>query len=744
MSMAYAGPSGGISGIVWSAETGSPLAQVDVQTNDGSRKTITDTTGHFVLDTLGAGDYVLQLSASGYRQEHIALRLAASEQRVVATSLVAAPTIFMQEVSVRDRAGEAPLTGMPITITGAGLKEAESVLTDDPLRAVQSLPGVASNNDFDAEFSLRGAGFDRVGVYVDGVLLPNPLHSLQGTDLSGSASVFNSQLIDQMDLYTDALPLRMGDRSAGALEVRMRDGNPDQYGFQFSLSVADVGISASGPLGGLQSCTWIAGFRKSYLQYLLAQTLTDPSMAFGIQDEQGRLSCHDNGKNIVSLDLIGSDTGLRRSLTAADEAAQALSSMDQHLLFANLTWLYTPASRLLLTQHAGWVQDSFDAQAISGNKLGNGLSRDVTLSSDAAWLASSFDTVSGGVRVRSTRSEGLTQEFDASEYQAYRVDRYRGSGLLSGGYLQNEWTGWGRRLHVTGGERFDHHSIDGRTAWSPQAALAIRLWPSMQMETSWSQAAQFPDVAVFDANVGRQSLLPMRSTLLSAGLKKTFGASLTVEAKIYERQDRDLLYQPFEDPRLLADGSVFVPPSVPAFENSLREKSRGLEFSLRRAGSGRWNGWLAYTYGHSVSHDSVTGDSFPSDWDQRHTGNGFVSYRWRPSVLISLRGTYGSGFPLPGYLEAHAGLSDVYAYALSEQRNQVRLDSYQRLDVRVTKNWRGERWRKTLYIEGVNVTNHINHRYGGLDWYSWTNGAAIPSLDTMFPILPSVGFTVER
>jgi len=53
------------------------------------------------------------------------------------------------------------------------------VLANDPFRSLQALPGVSAsaNNDFLAQFSVMGAPYEQVGVYVDDVLVPNLLHS---------------------------------------------------------------------------------------------------------------------------------------------------------------------------------------------------------------------------------------------------------------------------------------------------------------------------------------------------------------------------------------------------------------------------------------------------------------------------------------------------------------------------------------------------------------------------------------
>ena len=72
-----------------------------------------------------------------------------------------------------------------LTLDGVEAKNLASVLADDPLRAVQSLPGVASNDDFDSRFSLRGAGYSRIGLYLDDVLLHSPFHMVAGETATG-------------------------------------------------------------------------------------------------------------------------------------------------------------------------------------------------------------------------------------------------------------------------------------------------------------------------------------------------------------------------------------------------------------------------------------------------------------------------------------------------------------------------------------------------------------------------------
>src|SRR4029079_8056912 len=130
----------------------------------------------------------------------------------------------------------------------------------------------------------------------------------------------------------------------------------------------------------------------------------------------------------------------------------------------------------------------------------------------------------------------------------------------------------------------------------------------------------------------------------------------------------------------------------------------------------------------------VTGDRFPSNWDQRHTVNIYGGYRLRPSVNLRFPTRYGSGFPIPGYLT-----QEESTYYLTNVRNQLRVKPYWRADFRTNKSWTRDRWKFTLYGELVNLTNHTNYIYDSFNGYNSRTGQAFLGLDTMFPILPSVG-----
>ena len=141
-------------------------------------------------------------------------------------------------------------------------------MISDPVRAVQSLPGVAANDDVQAEFAVRGADYRRVGLFIDGILTDNFLLVASGN--SGehvTFSVINSDTINEVSLFTGAFPAKYGDATAGVLSFGTRDGNRLKPAFRFStgLQVGTSGV-ADGPLakaGLLALCA-----RSSLLDYM--------------------------------------------------------------------------------------------------------------------------------------------------------------------------------------------------------------------------------------------------------------------------------------------------------------------------------------------------------------------------------------------------------------------------------------------------------------------------------------------
>jgi outer membrane cobalamin receptor len=308
---------------------------------------------------------------------------------------------------------------------------------------------------------------------------------------------------------------------------------------------------------------------------------------------------------------------------------------------------------------------------------------------------------------------------------------------MLGGYAQQSWSGLGKRLFISAGMRWDEMDASGSSTVSPQASVAYMPTASTKVQVSWGRYAQFPDVQELYSLYGSTRLRPEHATHYVAAVEQRLGGLARLRVQAYQRVDRDLLFRPFQEARLAA-GQIIPDNFQAPITNSLRGYAKGVEVFLQKRTANRLTGWVSYALGYSRQRDALSGASFFSDQDQRHTVNVYLGYRIRPSVNLSAKWTYGSGFPVPGYFRREGD-----TYFLSSVRNGARLDPYQRTDVRINKSRTFDRWKITVYAEVVNMLNRPNYRFDSYNGYDGTSGQAYVNFSNMFPILPSAGVMFE-
>ena len=726
-----------IHGRVVDSSSGEPLARVLVELTGTPHRAITGPQGLFQIDGLPPGDYELRVATVGYRLVRRTFSLGTGESKEF--EIILSPDTLRRSDSVEVTAGpfepirqESP---SELTLNGVEAKNLASVLADDPLRAVQTLPGVVSNDDFDSRFSLRGADYYRVGLYLDDILLHNPFHMVAGEPATGSLTAFNGDMLEGISLHGGAFPVRYGDRTAGALDATVRQGNREAFNLRATASASNSGLLAEGPLGRRGS--WLASVRKSYLQYIIRRTAPDASLAFGFVDAQSKLSYDLTPRHQVSLTLIDGLSDLDRARAIPKLGINALIWSKYHLSLAGAGWRYASGGTLLASSRVAYIRERFNNRNRDSLPLAAGYYGEWVSESRLSWVWGGGRTLEAGASLRRLRDDGFIRRYQSTPFAIRLVDSYAGNALRAGGFLQQSGTAAGGRVYLAGGVRWDRHSTNRVQTLSPHVSLALALLPRTTFRLGWGQYAQSPELQFLCSIAGRRSLLPERSIHWLASVEHQLGERTRLRAEFYDREDRDLLARPFYEPRLI-NGKIFNPPQTPPIHNSVRGYGRGFEIFVQRRTANRLMGWASYSYGRARLRDGEARVSYPADLDQRHTVNVFASYRIRPTVNLSARGLYGSGFPIPGFYRLEG--SDYY---LAESRNQLRLDAYSRIDARINKTYLYRRWRLTLYGEVVNLLNQSNYRFDSFNGYNSKTGRVSLTLDRMFPIIPSVGLMLE-
>jgi hypothetical protein len=749
---------GEVRGRVVSSRDNEPLSLAQVQVQDASSlntnvssanmplRAVTGAGGTFSITGVPPGSYVLQTTTVGYYLVRQEFTIAAGESKNFDIALTSSMDQRKDTVVVSGGAfGVAPVAAASsITLQGEERKNLASVLADDPLRAVQSLPGVTSNNDFDSEFSLRGAPFDRIGLYLDGVLLHSPFHTTDGQSGDGSLTIFNGDMTDDMTLYEGAWPVRYSDRTAGILAVDTREGNRQQLQGRLEASASNAGALFEGPLGKKQRGSWIVSFRKSYLDYILNRIDfgDQPPLTFGFTDGEARLTYDLTSKHTISLSDVEGASGVDRTPFRSELGLNTVMTSGFRFSLLNLGSRYAPNERVLITNHVAWSQERGDVENRDKALLNRQSYGEWTWHGDVSvsWLSDKpgKNTLDFGGLFRQLRQEGSTLQFVFTPLQVPSQDVFRGSGNRAGGYAQQSYGLASDRIHLTAGVRQDEFSQSPVQVTSPYASASFAPLKRTHVQLDWGQYAQFPELNQIFSIFTHGPLLPERATHYEAVVEQALDERTRLRVEFYDRQDRDLLARPLLDPRLLLDGSIFdAVPNAP-LRNSERGYSRGAQIFLQRRTANGFTGWISYAYGHAEISDGDLGVRFPSDYDQRHTFNAYVSRRLRPTVNVSARFTYGSGMPLPGFYR-----QDGTAYFLTANRNGLRAPDYQRTDLRLNKAYVHKKSKATLFAEVINLTNHHNRDFDSPGPYDSVTAQTYPNFFSMFPILPSAGVLFE-
>ncbi len=732
----------GTRGTVRDAAGGERLerVQVTLECGDNAETVLTGFDGRFEFRAEAAPGCSVLARLVGYRPVRVTL----GGESEIEIALTPDTLTRRESVDVREDVFSLQTESSPSErmLSGMEMKTLAGVLVDDPLRAVQALPGVASSKDYIAQFTLRGAAFDRTGIWLDGVLLHSPFHTVQSQEKTGSVSILNADLVEEMVLHAGAPPVTYYDRTAGALDMRLRDGSRSGPAIRVNAGVASTGVILEGPAGASRRGAWLAAARKSYLQYLLRRSTADDWLAFGYVDFEGRFTYDLTPAQQVTVSLVDGRSDLDRTHVRNQLGLNTIMNGEYHVTLASASWRWAPSTRVLATQRLAWMRErayNVNNRDLELNRMGYG---EWTWSGSAVWNWNPRAPLQAGGVLRRLHDDGFTARYQFNPLAVRRKGNWHGTALRGGGYLHQGWASGPVTLGA--GARFDNDSEGGPAAVSPHASAAARLGERLRVQAAWSQAVQYPSLAArLVENMGNRHLAPERANHFVAGLEHRLDERTRLRVETFYRAERDLIAQPLLEPRLLPGGAIFVPPADPLFLNSVRGTARGVEIFLQRRSANRLSGWISYGWVKTRMRDSVTGAVYPADSEQRHTASFFGHWRLTPSVHASARYSYGSNFPIPGFLRWENG-----AYFLGTERNSMRMPAYHRLDLRINKSFhvetgRGWTWRGTLYAEVLNVTNRGNVTFDAFGGFNSRTGQASVRFLKLFPVVPAAGVMLE-
>ena len=131
----------------------------------------------------------------------------------------------------------------------------------DVIRVVMMLPGVKAVGEASSGFNVRGGSTDQNLILFNNGTIYNPTH------LFGFFSVFNPDLIKDMELYKSSIPTKFGGRISSVLDINGREGNKKEFNGSVNLGLLTSRITLEGPIG--KKTSFILGGRTTYSDWML-------------------------------------------------------------------------------------------------------------------------------------------------------------------------------------------------------------------------------------------------------------------------------------------------------------------------------------------------------------------------------------------------------------------------------------------------------------------------------------------
>ncbi len=552
----------------------------------------------------------------------------------------------------------APASLPSVNVQGPELVKTPGSL-GDPLRVIESLPGVASVLLPAPLFVVRGANPGNTGFFLDDLRIPALFHLALGP------SVIHPYFFDSIDFFPGGYPARYGRYVAGIVTAQTREPPADMVHASVDVRLFDAGALVSGPLpGGAGSVE--AAARYSYTGEALS--LLSNAVQLQYWDYQLRAD-RDFGRVHLTLLAFGSSDLLASKGTKAAQTELALR--------------FNRVSLRAKAPVAGGVVTGSVALGTDHTQAPLEQEYPLVIDSLSVFPRLSFRRPLGPAALE-IGFDGQLQHFNAltpvQRPMVLDLARARDARLMA--EYASLVIDAGERLVLTPEVRLDTYEVSGVEKADLGPRLSARLAVS---DRSWITAAggrftqtpslplQLPGAESF--GLALYGLQTSWQGSLGVGTKRAHGFELDVTGYLQRYVLTDL-----RDPSI----TMSVDPVADDFLVRRDALSYGLEILLRRAQTERLYGWLSYTLSENLRAfgGGVIG---PSDWDQRHILNLVVGYRVGPYTLGG-RAHFNTGRP-------------VLVGATF-----VRLPPYYQIDLRADRRFVFKSFALEVYAELLNAT----------------------------------------
>jgi TonB family protein len=728
---------GSITGQIREAGTRNPLAAAEVFVKGvaGVPTVTTGADGRFLLPKVPPGKVRVAVSLAGYDESNTKVDLAKNGTAEVTLYLRRKEVGELSATVTGDRPKEAATRR---SLSQAELRNVPGSL-NDPIRAVQNLPGLARAPFLSGALLVRGSPPADTGIYLDGDKIPLLFHFL------GGPSILPEQMLERIDFYPGGYGAYYGRNLTAAIDVTSRGGEGTGLHGQASIDLIQAAAFVEAPLGDRTRAAF--SLRRSYIDTLLPLVLpNDPkngttSVVPVYYDYQARLDHRLESGDQLSILLFGSDDNLALVQTGP-KLAQPIS-VDSHIGFHRVhgSWKHALGTdlQLVVAPALGLATTSFSTSGTGQGTFGGSQSGHLDdlaagLRAELRWAPRAWLQLRGGTDTLYDRGKIVADVVTTQQLSSV------GLGIPESIHVEQTipYQQYGEYLEadlklgpvqLVPGLRFD------QVHWTQVTRMTVdpRLWARWEVTSDDALKAyagtyhQSPAGTQVLPGLGNPKLDLQSAAQFGIGWDRRFSELWSGTLDLFYNRKWNLVRA--VKAQTLADGTV----QNLLFDNVGRGRAYGLELLVRREITASVYGWLSYTLSKAeVIQPEKPWQAF--QYDQPHIFTLVVG--WRPSVgwELSSRFRYTSGNPTSAVLYASFNTDEGRWDPERGDIGTARSPSFLQLDARAQYTWTWDLFRLSLYLDVQNVTNRANEEFHLWD-YRYRQEGGITGL----PVLPTLG-----
>jgi outer membrane receptor protein involved in Fe transport len=613
-------------------------------------------------------------------------------------------------------------------------------LADETLRAVQRLPGAATNGVSSLN-SIRGGEPNETAIILDGLRLYEPFHL---KNFYSPISLLDSRLIDSIEFYSGGFPAPYGDRMSAIINATTI--RPGERYYEAGLSLFHTTALAATNFDGDRGHALISARRGNLgdLAQFAEQDFGEPNYSDGFARVEYAL----NDANRISFDALASGDEITAKRDDGAQVARAKYRNIYGWLTLDHDWSPTASTRVI-----GSFTDLVNERRGQVNQPGQRIGQ---VRDDRTFHIA-------GLRIENTLDLGaVSHRFGAEVRRLWGDYEYalnltvspdfpfpgspgsvttRSASPAPQGYENSAYwdmhTTLGQRWTIEAGLRADVQTYDGSDdgeQWSPRLSVLYALSPTTKLRAGWGRFYQSQGINELQVEDGISQFYPAQhADHAIMSFEHAFSGGFDLRVETYRKYYRRI-HPRFEnalDPLVLFPEAEFDRVMIDARS----ARAEGVEVLMQMRPRGPWSGWLSYTW--SQVTDRIGTADVPRSWDQRHAINLGVTWASGPWTA-TLINSYHSGWPTTSLsFDPQTGVPSIDP----STRNRERLADFNSLDMRLTRTFIMSRGALDVFVELSNALSRENQCCAEYDVRRNEDGSVSYARDvnSWLPIVPSVG-----